>query len=93
MQRSQMMSIEPQRRILRLRDVQAATGLSASSIYQLVKERRFPHPIKLSERRSGWVKSEVDGWIEARVSEREALLNRSPYPARNRHASPGSRSD
>jgi len=70
------MPAETPLRILRLRAVQVATGLAASSIYQLVKDRAFPPPLKLSERRSGWLKSEIDAWIESRIKERQASLDR-----------------
>lgn len=39
------------------------TGLSRSLIYQLIKERKFPPPYKLSERVSVWSEQEVSAWM------------------------------
>ncbi len=52
-------------RILRIRDVQYATGLSRTSIYRKVNEGSFPKPVSLGEQAIGWREHEVDAWIEA----------------------------
>jgi prophage regulatory protein len=54
-------------RFLKLRDVLAISGKSKSSIYDAIKRNEFPAPVKLSNRSSGWVQSEVSAWAEARV--------------------------
>jgi len=48
------------------------TGLGRSVIYKKIKEGLFPQQIKLTERSSGWVESEINNWIEAKVQERNA---------------------
>jgi prophage regulatory protein len=53
--------------IIKLPEVINATGLSGSSIYRLITKSQFPKQIKLSERSSGWVKSEVDQWLNERI--------------------------
>lgn len=55
--------------ILRIREVQKLTGLGRSSIYAKVARSEFPRPIKLGERASGWLASEVSKWLEARIHE------------------------
>ncbi len=55
-------------RILRLREVMARTGLSRSTVYELIGKRLFPHPVSLSARAVGWIESEVETWIAARVT-------------------------
>lgn len=58
------------RRILRLPDVIATTGLSRSSILRAVSDGRFPKPINLGGKRAiGWVSTEVDNWIDACINE------------------------
>lgn len=57
-------------RLIRLRTVREKTGLSKSTIYAFVQQERFPRPVKLGDRSSGWVESEVDSWISARVAKR-----------------------
>ena len=53
---------------LRLPAVMAQVGYSKSRIYALVAKGQFPQPIRLGERASAWLKSEIDAWIAARVA-------------------------
>ena len=55
-------------RIIKRPTVQAMTGLSRSSIYQKMKDGDFPQQIKLSERSVGWIESEVQTWLNDRIS-------------------------
>jgi prophage regulatory protein len=52
---------------MRLPEVKAVTGLSKTSIYELIRERSFPAPIRLGPRAVAWVKSEVRQWAVERV--------------------------
>ncbi len=52
-------------RILRIKDVIAACGLSRSSIYARSNAGTFPAPVRLSERVQGWYESEVQAWIKS----------------------------
>lgn len=53
---------------LRRHDVERITGLPTSSLYQEMAEGRFPKPIKLSNRRVGWIASEVEEWAASRIA-------------------------
>jgi predicted DNA-binding transcriptional regulator AlpA len=53
--------------IIKLPEVTKITGLARSTIYKLISENRFPKQIKLTSFSSGWVKSEVDQWIDERI--------------------------
>ena len=53
--------------MLKLPAVMQATALSRSSIYEFIKQGKFPAPIKLSERAVGWLASEIEGWLEQRA--------------------------
>lgn len=55
--------------ILRRPQVQARTGLSRSTIYERVSRGTFPAPVKLGARAVGWIESELDDWVRARVAE------------------------
>lgn len=57
--------------ILRRDAVERATGLSRSTIYEMVNRGKFPQPVKLSARSVGWLASEVEGWIAARIAHRD----------------------
>jgi prophage regulatory protein len=54
-------------RILRLADVKARTGLSRSTIYLNISNGTFPRHISLGTRCVGWLESEIDAWIIARI--------------------------
>jgi prophage regulatory protein len=56
-------------RIIRWPIVHDKVGLCRSHVHKLVSQGRFPHPIKLGLRSSGWVESEVDTWLEQRIAE------------------------
>lgn len=61
-----------QESILRIGDVKNITGLSNTTLYAMMKNGEFPKPIPLSKQAKGWVSSEVNGWIQARISQRKA---------------------
>ena len=52
---------------LRLPEVKAVTGLSKTSIYDLIREKSFPAPVRLGPRAVAWVKSEIRQWAVQRV--------------------------
>jgi len=58
------------KRILRLQQVQEATGLSRTSLYRLMASDEFPQSISLGGRAVGWVESEVFDWIDSRIAAR-----------------------
>ena len=60
-------------RILRRPDVETQTGLSRSTIYDLMKDHKFPRQVPLGEKSVGWLESEIQNWIAERVAEREAV--------------------
>lgn len=55
------------RRFLRLPEVCQITGLSKGGIYKLIRESRFPSPVKLTEKSSGWPDDLVMQWTEAKT--------------------------
>lgn len=55
-------------RLLKAKDVAERTSVSTAQIYRLVKDGRFPAPIKISDCRRGWLESEVDQWISDCIS-------------------------
>jgi prophage regulatory protein len=55
--------------ILRLPQVEAMTGLKRSSLYAAIAEGRFPRQIQLGPRAVGWLASEIDAWIAARIAD------------------------
>jgi len=59
-------------RLVRMPGVMAATGLQRSTIYKLIQQRRFPAPVKISERAVAWRQTDISAWManleEAAVS-------------------------
>lgn len=53
-------------RILRINEVTKIVGLSASSIWRMEREGRFPKKIKLLKNAVGWSESEIEAWMETR---------------------------
>ena len=58
--------------ILRRKQVEARTGLSCSTIYLRMSEGKFPKPISLGARAVGWLESEIEDWLAARIKRRDA---------------------
>lgn len=54
------------KRMLRRPAVEAATGLSRSSIYRKIELGEFPKPIRLSERAVGWPEDVIAEWLASR---------------------------
>lgn len=51
---------------LRLPAVKDATGLSRSTIYDLMMKGKFPQPVKLSKRAVAWPESCIKEWLSGR---------------------------
>jgi prophage regulatory protein len=52
----------------RMADLETRVGLKKSQLWKLIRERRFPAPIKCG-RSSLFVSAEVDSWIAERIRE------------------------
>jgi len=60
--------------ILRFPDIKAATGLSRTTIWRLVRSGNFPVPLKITHHAVGWRRSEVVEWL----STRKSIMNSQP---------------
>lgn len=62
--------IAKKQRLIRLPEVMQRVGLSNSHIYALQAKGQFPRPIKLIQggRASGYIESEIDNFIEGRIT-------------------------
>ena len=58
-------------KLLKAKQVAEYVNVSKSQIYKLVQQGRLPKPIKLGERGSAWLLSEVDAWLQSRVDLRD----------------------
>ncbi len=69
-------------RLIGIEIVMRETSLARSTIYSLVKQGRFPKPVKLATRSSKFVEAEVQDWIKARIEDsRPQGINTKPTNA------------
>jgi prophage regulatory protein len=55
-------------KIIRLQAVKARCGLSRSTLYNRMAAGEFPSSVALGARSVGWVESEINAWITARIN-------------------------
>ena len=58
-------------KVLKVKEVASEISVSVPQVYKLVSIGRFPKPIKLGERGSGWLTTEIDAWLQSRVDARD----------------------
>ena len=51
---------------LRRPAVEAATGLSRSSIYDMMDKDEFPRPVRIGKRAVAWPQSAIEAWLAER---------------------------
>lgn len=56
---------------LRRPEVERRTGLSCSTLYELMAQGAFPKPVPLGPKSVGWRESEVWAWQQGRIAERD----------------------
>lgn len=54
-------------KIIRLSEVIDRTGLSRSTIYELMKSSLFPAQRRLGLRSVGWLEAEISVWVSTRA--------------------------
>ncbi|EKG1878682.1 helix-turn-helix transcriptional regulator [Morganella morganii] len=52
-------------RLIRLPEVLERTGYGKAWIYRLIKDDKFPAPVKIGTRAVAFVESEIDAWIQS----------------------------
>ncbi|EKK7729367.1 AlpA family transcriptional regulator [Klebsiella pneumoniae] len=57
--------------LLRLKQVEQKTGLKRSQIYLYMKNGSFPHSIKIGPASVAWLESEIDDWINLKLTDRK----------------------
>ena len=57
-----------QSNLLRPKQAASKAAISISQLYELVARGHFPKPIKISDRISAFVESEVDAWIKEKIA-------------------------
>ncbi|MBH2812368.1 AlpA family transcriptional regulator [Serratia liquefaciens] len=60
----------PRERFIRLPEVLYTTGLSRSTVYEMVSRKQFPAQISLGGKNVAWLASEVEQWMDERIANR-----------------------
>ncbi|MCG3464007.1 AlpA family transcriptional regulator [Xenorhabdus bovienii] len=55
--------------LIRLPEVQRRIGYGKAWIYKLIADNKFPKQVKIGTRSIAFIESEIDGWIDQRISE------------------------
>jgi len=62
----------PRDRLLRIPDVERVAGIKKSTVYQLMREGKFPPCVRITRRLSAWPESAVLNWVQQRIRESDA---------------------
>lgn len=62
------LDLDPRKVIHRRAVIQARTGFSKTTLYELIKRGEFPAPVRITARAVGWIEAEVDAWMAQRVA-------------------------
>ncbi len=65
--------MDPNDRLLTMADLKEVVPFSKVTIYQMIREGRFPRQVSLGPNKVAWLRSEVLGWVEARKRERDEV--------------------
>ncbi len=74
--------------ILRLPQVIERCGIRRSSIYAQMNAGKFPKPIQLGLRAVGWVDSDIDEWLQGKISASRGSNGSVPEMASQRTQNP-----
>ena len=58
-------------KILRRREVESVTGMKHPALYDAIAKKKFPKPVRVTERCVGWLESDLLAWQAARIAERD----------------------
>ena len=61
------------KKVLHLNAVKELTGLSRSSTYLMMRAGTFPKNISLGARAVGWLETDIQGWIDSRITATNAV--------------------
>ncbi len=60
--------VVPRDRLIRLPEVEAATGFKRSTIYNLMAHGKFPRPVRLGSRCVAWPETVILQWVQDRIA-------------------------
>lgn len=60
--------------LLRIKLVSERVHFHPIHIRRLIKDGKFPAPIRLGENRVAWIEDEIDAWLESKRQERDEAV-------------------
>ena len=57
-------------RLIPISEVEALTGCKKSTVYLMLRQWKFPKPIRLSSRMVRWSEAAVQEWVQAHIDAR-----------------------
>jgi prophage regulatory protein len=60
-------------RLIRLPEVEQRVGLKKTAVYEYIAAGEFPKPVPLTGKAVAWVESEITGWINGRIRQRNQV--------------------
>ena len=60
----------PRARFIRLPEVLYTTGLSRSTVYEMMSRKQFPAQVSLGGKTVAWLESEIENWMAERIANR-----------------------
>lgn len=57
-------------KLLTVKETLARTSIKRSTMYEMIRDGRFPRPVQLTPRCTAFVESEVTDWINERIAAR-----------------------
>ena len=61
---------EQRPRLMSPKEASQATTMSRVLLSLMAKEGKFPQPVQIGVKRQAYVRAEVEGWIEQKISDR-----------------------
>ncbi|MBB6262530.1 prophage regulatory protein [Paenochrobactrum gallinarii] len=58
-------------RLMSPKEASQATTMSRVLLSLMAKEGKFPQPVQIGVKRQAYVRAEVEGWIEEKISARD----------------------
>ena len=55
--------------LLRERELRTRLGISHTTIWRMLRDKRFPEPIRLSARIKAWRVADIECWLAERVGQ------------------------
>jgi prophage regulatory protein len=63
---------KPMARIMRRPEVLTLLGIATPTLYEMMRDGRFPRPVRVAAKAVGWPENVVHDWLRARMAASEA---------------------